>query len=66
MDQRVLFKLFLAHASAETQRALITYTIEYLKWQYGVKTLEEAKLALATTDCSDSLEARQQAEKQTK
>jgi hypothetical protein len=36
----------LLHASEKTQQALISYTIEYLKWRYGVTTLEEMKIAL--------------------
>lgn len=63
MDQRLLFKLFLVHASEETQRALLTYTIEYLKWRYNVKTLEEVKTALAASNCSVLLETCQQVER---
>lgn len=48
MEEHLLFRLFLIHASQETQRTLITYTIEYLKWRYGVKTLEEVKRAFTT------------------
>jgi hypothetical protein len=46
MDEHTLFQLFLLHASEKTQQALISYTIEYLKWRYGVTTLEEMKIAL--------------------
>ena len=66
MDQRLLFKLFLAHASEETQRALLTYTIEYLKWRYGIQTFEEAKIALTHYNDSGFQETSQQAESYTK
>jgi len=66
MDQRLLFKLFLVHASEETQRTLITYTIEYLKWRYGIKTLEEMEMALTAGNCSCLRETCQQAERNAK
>lgn len=56
MNERLLFKMFLLHASAETQQVFVTYTIEYLKWRYGIQTLEDMKAALTHNKSADPLE----------
>jgi hypothetical protein len=56
MDEHLLFKMFLLHASAETQQVFVTYTIEYLKWRYGIQTLGDMKAALAHDKHANPLE----------